>query len=622
MAASSYSNGESQSLHKASAQDRYVQECFENLRLYVYQVIASGGARPYSVGFLKSGIKTAVIKDDEHRVTVEVTNTIAEILPLLYLTENTYANYQLASAQVKANHIRKIKASLPEKHSLFRSQGTQTFYEEIGERTDDFLSYQFNQNICLYTYNINDGIGDTVAAFRVVEETRNALSTHFIPIVLLIKIQDNSPVDTLLRLIQDKIHLVNLIYLLVSDPDDDKYKNLSEGIVIVSQDSYLTDEGIKQHFESCMTYVDIANQLTLKDVGYEFSNVLAEHIPTIRVHELGLGGISSSENHSVFLGLSKGGGLWLKDYPAEDATARAARLLSFNNRDYVELLVGKKNPSLEDAKQYLEKTAFLPGYVQNDYQALFFIMSFILKYCDSNNVLEKSCDFHIPRNSVNEALFRQAMRDLHLDKSVLTFVNNQEPTQSHYSQSAGPRIRIISGYFLDDDDYDNLYRISNDGAACSGDNTFQHVMSTHHPAFLTGCTTVNQFLKFFALRQFKEVLDKYLPDYAALMLAKEDIKIFDPHLGKGQSAEQKDQQYQQILNKIQQIAKTMSDPDFHKNWAAFRRFVHDNYNYTKPFYSLIHHVLKLSPEISTDDCNTIQNFCEQNVTQAPCGKKR
>lgn len=446
-------------------------------------------------------------------------------------------------------------------------------------------------NICVYSLNVNDGVGDTVAAIKIAEELHKLKDEHQLPIVGIINVQRGSPNETIIALLQTKIDLFDKVYLLSNDPELLQMP-LPRGVTVISEADYKQSEPFIKTLNTSKLYLDIYNQNSTPKCGELFNGILPTATTRIRLSELGVKCPEFGEK--VYdLDLTPTG-IWIDSHETEDLDTRAERLLAFNNKEYVSMLLGKDQPTLKDAEQYLESHHFMPGYVQKDTQALFFIMSYILKHCDENGELTSNCDFHIPTRTVNPDLLKKAMQDLGLPIEKLCFI---DPKNIHADSGIEePKIRIISGYFLDDKDYESLYLISNDGAACSGDNSFQQVISTHHPVFITGYgyqQKGNQFIRSFATQSFKDYLEfSDLKDYADAMLACTKLQTMEPIM----RARNEEAEYQTILSQARMVAKTMQDPQFTARFETLRTEIHDNNNFTKKFPSIIRKALKIVPE--------------------------
>lgn len=452
-------------------------------------------------------------------------------------------------------------------------------------------------NICIYTLNVSDGVGDTAAAIKTAEELHKLKEQHQHPIVGIVEIQWGSPNSSIIRLLKSKLEIFEKVFILTDDPEFD-HIDLPEKIVKVSKRDFKQSQVLTTSLEGSELYIDIYNMDCGSKCGEQFDDYLSPSIPRIRLSELGVPLPYSPDDKAERFELGMRHGFWIESHEKEDSVARAKRLISFENKEYLEMLLRKKDPALEEAVQYLDNHRFMPGYLQNKYQTLFFILTQVLKNCDENGNLMHHCDFHLG-GEVDPVLLIKALKELGLKDIPLHFV---DPSSAHLDSSSDkPSIRIISRYFLNDRDFKNLYLISQDGVACSGDNSFQDAMSSHHPVFIAGYGQreisrpgQNQFIKYFATGDFKDEMQftNGLESYAQEMLACTKLKCMNPML----YPQNEEEEFKTILNQAQKVAIIMQHPDFEKDWEEFRRSIHKEYNFTEKFPKIIHDALNTKLE--------------------------
>lgn len=459
--------------------------------------------------------------------------------------------------------------------------------------------------ICIYAYNYRDGVGDAVAAFRVAKELHKLKIKNLLPpIVGIIELEHGTKIKAIKRLLEGHIKYFDKIFLISTDQKLlDTALDWPPNVIPMPQwiVIYGSNLDIINYVSSAEAFFKIYYNESSTQVDKHFQNCLPYNSKRITITELGL---QDRDNTAFRLNLDTGG-IWIDKHPEENLDLRAQRLLSFNNQEYIKMLLNTPAPTQKLAQQYLQNTHFMPGHVQNTRQALFFVMSHVLKYCDAKGTLITSCDFHLPKGMVDQSLFEWAMVQSGLSKVKLKFFdpNNIQISPNQTENKKEPKVRIISGYFLDIEDYESLYLISNDGAACSGDNSFLQVMSSHHPVFITGFGVLNQsignhvaignsFVKHFALRSFKQLMEKYtLREYATTMLAGANFETMNPFY-RGET-----NQYDSlILKQAKEIAIVMKDPDFKRKWKAFREVVHQHYNFSDAFQAIVYTMFKIRIE--------------------------
>lgn len=441
-------------------------------------------------------------------------------------------------------------------------------------------------SICIYTKNVSDGIGDTGAVIRVAQELFKFKDQQPLPLTGIINITTGSPLKGILNLIDSQKDLFEKIYLLCDDPNIYQLK-WPDNVEILPKDTKSTSENFANTLQSAKLYIDVYNNNMHKYCGGEFKN-LNPDCKKIRLTELGVKPQKLGEDvYRLGRLITNDNGIWFNDNPDESIDKRAERLLAFHQNDYVQMLLNSTNPTQEDAIRYLNDHRFMPGYTQSKHQALFFILSHVLKHCDDSGVLTAHCDFHIPAHTIDRELILKALETCHIQANI-DFISQGSTTDDNHPTEKS--IRIISGYFLDDHDYNSLFLISRDGAACSGDNSFLQVMSSYHPIFITGCIQ-NQFIEF-ATSIFCDSIRSYFPEYAQIFKRAALLNGMDP-ARKPQSTE-----FDTICDLSLEIAKTMKEPDFLNTWLEFRNDLYVNTNFSKVFPSIIHKALELTPQRS------------------------
>src|SRR5690606_10899748 len=120
---------------------------------------------------------------------------------------------------------------------------------------------------------------------------------------------------------------------------------------------------------------------------------------------------------------------------------------------------------------------------QTEWAAQTFVLTGALKNT-RNGHLEVDCDFLLPKNVVDIDEIAKYIKMIGIDAPV-EFVTpdgvevyNQTPVNK-----SDKKIRIFSGFFVSDDEYNHLYRMRTDIGLGSGDNTGAKVMSSQSVPF-------------------------------------------------------------------------------------------------------------------------------------------
>ncbi|MCL9685417.1 hypothetical protein [Legionella maioricensis] len=204
------------------------------------------------------------------------------------------------------------------------------------------------------------------------------------------------------------------------------------------------------------------------------------------------------------------------------AMSREEALLSFEDQNYLHILLGTDATSLVGKKEvadFIQKTQIIPAYLQRGTSIINFIWycikheqysdNDIVIHINNNNVfnlrpskivdaedLSAGWSFSASKSRVsggNEEILMPAFELMMLEKDVQKYnigsieinVNGAEPrTISFGHWSATKKIRILVGFYLEDEDYNKLYHASGPIIAVSGDNTIEQALSNNKLPFL------------------------------------------------------------------------------------------------------------------------------------------
>ncbi|KTD37474.1 hypothetical protein Lnau_0664 [Legionella nautarum] len=222
-------------------------------------------------------------------------------------------------------------------------------------------------------------------------------------------------------------------------------------------------------------------------------------------------------------------------------------LLSFTNQDYVRTLLKKESGELIEKREltdFMNGTQIIPAYLQDEPS----IMKFILYCIEHEKNSDKDMLFHINISPLFDPRLRYAHDIEELDKysfSATRMIEDKEVLVPklesmliangfqnygfdnmeinlevnvngairtiHFGSSptAKKTVRILSGFYLEDGDYNKLYHIADSIVGISGDNTFEKALSHNKLPFLQ---SDNKYTFEPAMRALYEISLASLPD--------------------------------------------------------------------------------------------------------------
>lgn len=242
--------------------------------------------------------------------------------------------------------------------------------------------------------------------------------------------------------------------------------------------SYLEQEGngLKQQLKQCrgIAYASIFN---LKRIMHQYLQPgVAKTL--IAEHESALGGMLDISVHCKHLGFNPNG-VFLHHFPHYTLGQKAELLTQFTNRSFLKDLVGeeKSEVSPASAHEFLKQNLFAPGYFHTIWGTVLFVQSLAISALATPY---QNCVFLI-----NEKLFNKDLLDKELlakkGFTEIVLMNNGKITDtiSIKAGSQGKKIILMSGYQLNDHDFDLAYQIAQVTAGCSGDKTLEKALSHH-----------------------------------------------------------------------------------------------------------------------------------------------
>ncbi|HET9843496.1 MAG TPA: hypothetical protein VFP93_02415, partial [Gammaproteobacteria bacterium] len=331
-----------------------------------------------------------------------------------------------------------------------------------------------NNIIFLFIRNMYDGVGDFVHGVTFSKEL-NVLKKKGYKICALVSTMTEDPLNENCKFTKRANFVKDM--LISGKHDFDQW--------------YLMEDLMNKAFDlkewmTLSQQSDLIGNLNKAAAAFEISygfnhQELWEHLPTevkvLKCRQYGSKAPNANPhaldlltNASMGLSQENCEGLGIKLYsPQIDEKNRSQRLLAISQRnpDFVNQLLCTQHPSIEQAEHYFSSHHFAPAYLQNSPGATAFILTQILKYLHSEGNLEKKCDFLIPANVVDEETLRFFLHGYGFKDSDVAFVTANSNIQDH--QNA--KIRIISFRIHDDEDYDALFSMTQDGTGCSGDNS-------------------------------------------------------------------------------------------------------------------------------------------------------
>jgi hypothetical protein len=256
-------------------------------------------------------------------------------------------------------------------------------------------------------------------------------------------------------------------------------------------------------------------------------------------------------------------GLLLKKPECTTLDQKANELAKMGNKAYLAALLGVAEStelSPVQTKAFLEKTLFVPGYFQDKNANTAFIQALA---CSPLAKTYPALALHL-----NGKAFKKEDLDLKLlAEHGIDSVEINRPGQTaeliKLTEGTGTRrLRLFSDYWLDDEDYQRLYKVAQGLGGCSGDKSIEYCLSN----FLLPIYEVRKWKKRFA-DDFKKIAELYsngntkITQFFDLLLKLEEVYP-------GKSLQELSLQLSQLI-----------DADFIAQWKIIIEKLHEKHNY-------------------------------------------
>lgn len=361
---------------------------------------------------------------------------------------------------------------------------------------DIFKEYDFplateQKNIfCILVQNVSDGIGDFMHAWELANKLKSTLHDQQYRIVALMEIfHDEPPQNALATTDAPPSTLTlttrnrDLILKMLGNPHESPFDEVLYWDI--NKNKQADDNQSFDEWKSANTHTldqilpSIAGAIEVSYPTTHMRKLLGNQVKPISCFQYGF--INPSDPHAYPLTQANMGfpealnpncpGIKINTNPLPNSAENEQVLLALKEREpaFVNNLLLEKSPN-----EYFATHHFMPGYVQTKNAACAFITSHVLKYRGDN----KTCDFLIPGNVVNEEAIYQLLEKSGINRSEVAFIKG-----NNHQESSQAKVRIFSYRINNDNDYESLFRLSNDGAAGSGDNSLSTVLSGPHLPF-------------------------------------------------------------------------------------------------------------------------------------------
>lgn len=462
--------------------------------------------------------------------------------------------------------------------------------------------------------NISDGVGDFTHAWDLARALKALLHEKKYRLVVFVEgVNLPSGIENEIR---------NKLYNKEETPFDD--------FMLYLPKKY-DDKEYKKAFDS--ENADKINELSQRTIGaFEVSHdcpidniIKTKRIYSIRIMEYGYpksntyGGAIYDRPMGIQANNRMISGIKFNEFPYESLEQRAQRLIALQSheRDFLCALLSTNSPTLEQARQYLVNNHFMPAFLQSKNESWGMLLIHALKY-DGDN---KTCDFLLPPNIIDKKIIVRLLAKIGIPKEEVLFFIRKEgqlividaddnPIPQN-KQSRNPKVRIFGLRINDDKSYTDLYRVSDDGAGCSGNSSMSLVFSTQHVPFYSGkspATVLTDFMTQVAayaeeclkdaiaihddtLKNGLEALCEYLKLITDFTMSTEQTGAYDKvrkdREGKTIIIEGT---YEGLLDKCRTIARLLKNPNLTIAW----RYVADKMKAMHNVYDSLTDMVKLS----------------------------
>lgn len=269
--------------------------------------------------------------------------------------------------------------------------------------------------VILFIENYVDGIGDFMHGLSFAKELKELLSDKGYSICAVVSTVKDKPHDIDAPSTKRAASVKNM--LESGTHDFDKWY-LYEGVFPRVDSTDWINSPERRELREILSQAAIALEISYRFPLEPIKEFVPKNVEIVKCFQYGSMGPSALKTDmNVFtnapMGLPQEGQMayGIKLYePCINESTRIARLLAIGERErnlnFVSHLLQKENPTVEDAAHYFSTHHFMPGYIQNIPYTIAFILVQVLRNLDINGNLEKSCDFLIPQNVVDESLIK------------------------------------------------------------------------------------------------------------------------------------------------------------------------------------------------------------------------
>ncbi len=343
-------------------------------------------------------------------------------------------------------------------------------------------------NVLIVVKNFSDGVGDYIHAKHFAREIKEFLQPYFYNIGFLLQTEHEddkgetrnaeyiiNDLQTHYTLFCDKYWVFrnSLDYQTESPEELNHWLQKSE------------NKGLEDFISHSIGIIEVSAGLESPLKKYFSQKLIDFDIPLIESYQYGECQDATQADYPFFSSLPMG--LPINNESAAcgiEINHRISQLdpidilLNLSNKEplFVSQLLNTTIFNKENIEFYLKSHRFIPGYIQDKRIANIFIASYFLTYKD-----EGRCDFFLPHRVIEPNEIISFLKDMELiqQENEVQFLSND----SHLVNDNAV-IRIFTHRIESDSDYDSLYGISSDGAACSGDNSTSLVFSSNNLPFL------------------------------------------------------------------------------------------------------------------------------------------
>lgn len=473
-----------------------------------------------------------------------------------------------------------------------------------------------NHNIVIHCVNVSDGIGDWVHANRLAKKTIQIAKENGYNLIGILEVD----VDVGKRMIdilhtiakQLETHCFDKIYVVFQY---EEYFELMKGLKEVQSSAEIEYDKAKAVFKKFNLKNVVLKQnakdddllsdlksacldLTIYSAVIEKTE-FPENVPRIKISEYSCD-VSSNNWIAPYsfrvanMGLVKITndrdcfGIPLNDFKKFSKKEKAERLFQFKGQHLVRLLLNKEIYDPAAAELYFDEHRLFPGYLQSFGTVNLFISIHVYQYMEER-ILTQNCDFYLNNGYVDADSIKAILKELGIQEKSIQFITPESTVQS-FSENSTPQVRVFSGFRLDDLDHQDMYRLTEDGAACSGDNSASDVFSSFNVPFamqtLPGSSHfILKFFSFFPkfLEGFKksqdnpELLYKKLYEYFDILCNQESINM------PLKDFFSEDLYVKEHIKITKMLGRLLRDPTLRSEWESFRKMLVSEYNFTENY---------------------------------------